>query len=129
MIMKRNVAPDLVPYWDFDARDAADSPRDASAGALYASALIELSTLVPEKEGKPYRKYAEKILRALATPAYTAKLGENGGFVLMHSTGSLPHGSEIDTPLSYADYYYLEALLRLRRVNNGLPAADWASIK
>ena len=47
----------------------------------------------------------------------------------MHSTGSLPHGSEIDTPLSYADYYYLEALLRLRRVKSGLPAADWASIK
>ncbi len=128
MIMKRNVTKDLVPYWDFDARDAADSPRDASAGALYASALIELSTLVPAKEGKKYLGYAEKILKSLATPAYTAKLGENGGFVLMHSTGSLPHGSEIDTPLSYADYYYLEALLRLRRVNAGLPAADWASI-
>ncbi len=129
MIMKRNTAPDLVPYWDFDAREAADSPRDASAGALYAAALIELSTLVPEKEGKRYLKYAERILKTLATPAYTAQKGENGGFVLMHSTGSLPHGSEIDTPLSYADYYYLEALLRLRRVKSGLPAADWASIK
>ncbi len=129
MIMKRNVTGDLVPYWDFDARDAADTPRDASAGALYASALIELSTLVPEAEGKTYRQYAERILDSLASPAYTANLGENGGFVLMHSTGSLPHGSEIDTPLSYADYYYLEALLRLRRVNANLPAADWASIK
>lgn len=129
MIMRRNITDDLVPYWDFDARDAADSPRDASAGALYASALIELSTLVPEKEGKTYRTYAEKILDALASPNYTANLGENGGFVLMHSTGSLPHGSEIDTPLSYADYYYLEALQRLRRVNANLPASDWASIK
>ena len=63
MIMKRNTAPDLVPYWDFDAREAADSPRDASAGALYAAALIELSTLVPEKEGKRYLKYAERILK------------------------------------------------------------------
>ncbi|MDE6125371.1 MAG: glycoside hydrolase family 88 protein, partial [Muribaculaceae bacterium] len=102
MIMKKNVTADLVPYWDLDARHAADSPRDASAGALYASALIELSTLVPEKEGKSYRKYAEKILKALASPAYAAPLGENGGFVLMHSVGSLPHGAEIDTPLSYA---------------------------
>lgn len=129
VIMDKNTAPDLVPYWDLDARAAADTPRDASAGALYASALIELSTFVPEKEGKTYREYAEKILKALASPAYTAKVGENGGFVLMHSTGSLPHGSEIDTPLNYADYYYLEALLRLRRVNAGLPAADWASVK
>ena len=57
-----------------------------------------------------------------------ARKGTNGGFVLMHSTGSLPHGSEIDTPLNYADYYFLEALTRLRRVQQGKPAADWASV-
>lgn len=128
MIMKRNNTDDLVPYWDFDARPAADSPRDASAGAIFASAMIELSTLVPAAEGKKYIDYAERILHSLSSDRYMAALGTNGGFVLMHSTGSLPHGSEIDTPLSYADYYYLEALCRLRRVNAGKPAADWYTI-
>lgn len=129
MIMSLNVAPDLIPFWDLNARVAADTPRDASAGAIYASALIELSTLVAADSSMKYKDYAVNILKTLSTPAYTARHGENGGFVLMHSTGSLPHGSEIDTPLSYADYYYLEALVRLRRVDSGLPAADWSSVK
>lgn len=128
MIMQRNLAPDHVPYWDFDARVAPDTPRDASAGAVMASALIELSTLVDKKEGRRYMDYARSIVDALSSDAYFATPGTNGGFVLMHSTGSLPHGSEIDTPLSYADYYYLEALCRMRRVDAGLPAADWASL-
>ncbi len=128
MIMARNTTDDLVPYWDFDARQADDSPRDASAGAIFASAMLELSTLVPEADGAKYREYAERILHALSSDKYMAAKGTNGGFVLMHSTGSLPHGSEIDTPLSYADYYYLEALCRLRRINRGLPAADWQSV-
>lgn len=128
MIMKKNLAPDLVPYWDLDARKAVDTPRDASAGAIYASALIELSTMVDKKEAKKYRDYAVRILEALASPAYMAAKGSNGGFVLKHSTGSLPHGSEIDTPLSYADYYFLEALVRLGRVEKGMPAADWTML-
>ncbi len=93
-----------------------------------ASALIELSTLVDKKEGRRYMDYARSIIDSLSSDAYFATPGTNGGFVLMHSTGSLPHGSEIDTPLSYADYYYLESLCRLRRVDAGLPAADWASL-
>ena len=129
MVIRLNVAPDHIPYWDFAARDAADTPRDASAGAIFASALIELSSLCSNGCGPKYRNYAESILRELSSPQYMAQVGENGGFILMHSTGSLPHGSEIDTPLSYADYYFLEALLRLRRVNAGLSASDWASLK
>lgn len=116
MIMGRNQTADLVPLWDFDARTDIDSPRDASAGAIIASALLELSTLLPEVDAPKYRDYAKSILASLCSEQYLAAPGTNGGFLLKHSTGSLPHGSEIDTPLSYADYYFLEALCRLRRI-------------
>ena len=110
MIMEKNTAPDLVPYWDFDAPARPDTPKDASAGALIASAFLELSTFVPD--GEKYFSYAEKMLKTLSSPEYLAEKGSNEGFVLKHSTGSLPHGSEIDSPINYADYYYLEALKR-----------------
>lgn len=110
MIMTRVKTDDLIPLWDFDAPETPETPRDASAAAVTASALIEMSTMVPD--GKKYMDYAETILKSLSSDAYLAKVGENQGFVLMHSTGSLPNGSEIDTPLNYADYYYLEALKR-----------------
>lgn len=110
MIMDRVKTDDAIPYWDYDAPVADETPRDASAAAVTASALIELSTMLPD--GKKYLDYAEKILKSLSSDAYLAKVGENQGFILMHSTGSLPNGSEIDTPLNYADYYYMEALKR-----------------
>ena len=116
MIRKRNTAPDLICYWDFDAPVKADTPRDASAAAVIASAFLELSTFVPN--GEVYFNYAETILKNLSGPAYLAQKGTNGGFILMHSVGSLPHGSEIDTPLNYADYYYLEALKRYLDLKN-----------
>ena len=112
MIMKKNQTDDLIPLWDFDARPGEYTPRDASAAAVIASGMIDLSTQV--KDGKKYFDYAEKLLKALASPAYLAEKGTNNGFVLMHSTGSLPHGSEIYTPLNYADYYFLEALCRYK---------------
>lgn len=107
-----NLPADLVPYWDYDAPDKATAPRDASAAAITAAALYELSTYV--KGGKKYKKLADTMVSTLASPAYRAPLGENGNFLLMHSTGSLPHKSEIDVPLVYADYYFLEALKRKR---------------
>lgn len=110
MIMDRVKTEDAIPYWDYDAPVTNETPRDASAASVTASALVELSTMVPD--GKKYLDYAEKILKSLSSDAYLAKVGENQGFILMHSTGSLPNGSEIDTPLNYADYYYLEALKR-----------------
>lgn len=112
MIMKRVTTEDLIPYWDYDAPAGETTPRDASAAAITASALLELSTFIPE--GKKYSDYAETILKNLSSDKYLAVKGNNQGFVLMHSTGSLPHGSEIDVPLNYADYYYLEALQRYR---------------
>ncbi len=110
MIMSRVTTEDAIPYWDYMAPEGEDTPRDASAAAVTACALLELSTLV--EDGGKYFDYAEKILKSLSSEAYLAKVGTNEGFVLLHSTGSLPHGSEIDVPLNYADYYYLEGLQR-----------------
>jgi unsaturated chondroitin disaccharide hydrolase len=105
---------DKVPYWDFDAKDIPHTHRDASAAAIVSSALFELSTFVDPKAAVEYRAFAEAQLRSLASPAYRAPLGENGGFLIMHCVGDLPRDGEIDAPLIYADYYFLEALLRLK---------------
>lgn len=101
---------DAIPYWDYNAPDIPDAPRDASAAVITASALLELSKYA--ENGKPYFEYAETILKNLSGEKYLAKKGENFGFVLKHSVGHLPANSEIDTPLNYADYYYLEAIKR-----------------
>lgn len=114
LIMSRVKTDDAIPLWDYDAPDAPETPRDASAASITASALIELSTLIDD--GQVYFDYAEKLLKSLSSDAYLAKVGTNQGFILMHSTGSLPNGSEIDTPINYADYYYLEALHRYMQV-------------
>ena len=107
----KNMPEDLVPYWDMDAPDVPAAPRDASSASVIASALYEMSTYdLPDAAS--YRAYADKIMESLASESYTAKLGENGRFILMHSVGSIPHNSEVDVPLNYADYYYLEALKR-----------------
>lgn len=114
MINHPNMPGDMIPYWDYDAPGIPDARRDASAGAIMASALIELSTYTDPGKQEKYLQVAEKQLRMLASPAYLAKPGENGNFILMHSVGSLPGNSEVDVPLTYADYYFIEALLRFR---------------
>ena len=102
---------DRVPYWDMDAPGIPNEPRDASSATVIASALYEISTFdVPQAE--EYRTYADSIMSSLTSPDYTAAPGTNGLFLLMHSVGSIPHNSEIDVPLNYADYYYMEALKR-----------------
>lgn len=108
---------DLIPYWDMDAPQIPNEPRDASSAAIIASALYEMSTY-NITNNLYYKEYADKILKSLATDNYTAKLGENGRFILMHSVSSIPHGTEIDKPLNYADYYYLEALKRKINIEN-----------
>jgi rhamnogalacturonyl hydrolase YesR len=102
---------DMVPYWDYDVPALQAEPRDASAAAITASALYELSTY--SKNKKLYRKSADVMLKSL-TQNYRSPVGENKGFLLIHSTGHKPANSEIDVPLNYADYYFLEALLRSR---------------
>jgi unsaturated chondroitin disaccharide hydrolase len=103
---------DAVPYWDFDAPEIPDAPRDASAAAVIAVGLLELSELVSAEDAGRYRAFAEKQLRSLASPAYRAALNENGNFLLMHSVGHKSVGTEVDVPLNYADYYFLKALSR-----------------
>ncbi|MCL3782616.1 glucuronyl hydrolase [Prolixibacteraceae bacterium JC049] len=110
MLEHPNLPADMVPYWDFNAPKIPNEPRDASAAAITASALYELSTY--SKEKKYFRKSADKIMDNLASDAFTAQPDSNNYFILMHSVGSIPHGAEIDVPLNYADYYFLEALLR-----------------
>lgn len=107
---------DLVPYWDYNAPNIPSEPRDASAAACTASALYELSTYLP---GRGYKELADKVVASLSSPAYRAATGENNHFLLMHSVGSIPHGHEIDVPINYADYYYLEALLRKKKLDEG----------
>lgn len=107
---------DKIPYWDFDCPNIPDTPRDASAGALIASALFELSTLVDD--GEKYFNFAEDILKNLSTDNYLAQTGDNAYFILKHSTGNLPNNSEIDTPLNYADYYFLEALIKYKNLRH-----------
>ena len=101
--MKNVKTDDLIPYWDYNAPDIPNAPHDASAAAVTASALLELSEIV--NNDNQYYKYAETILKNLSSKAYLAQKGENKGFILMHSVGHLPANSEIDTPLNYADYY------------------------
>lgn len=107
---------DLIPYWDFDAPGIPNEPRDASAAAVIASALLELSTY--SAKGKYYKKIATTILTNL-TNHYRSAPGKNEGFILLHSTGTRPTNTEVDKPISYADYYYLEALNRLATLRRG----------
>lgn len=112
---------DLVPYWDFDAPDIPDACKDVSSAAIIASALYELSYLA---DNAGYKETADKIVESLSGPAYRAEQGANGGFILMHSVGSIPHGSNVDVPLNYADYYFLEALVRKGRIESGLAPVE-----
>ncbi|WON95821.1 glycoside hydrolase family 88 protein [Sphingobacterium sp. UGAL515B_05] len=124
-----NLPADLVPYWDFDKDKIAQSDkmypnkdlRDVSAAALYASALLELSQYTKGSEALNYFEKAETILKNLSKAPYLAPYGQNGGYILQHSVGALPLNSEIDVPLTYADYYYVEALVRYQRLLAGEP--------
>lgn len=122
-----NLTQDLIPYWDFD-KDKIDQSskmyakkdlRDVSAAALYASALLELAQYTVGKESTLYLTKAETMLTNLSKAPYKAEYGKNGGYLLKHSVGALPLNSEIDVPLTYADYYYVEALIRYKRLLEG----------
>jgi uncharacterized protein YyaL (SSP411 family) len=114
-INNKNLPEDKIPYWDFNR---PGEERDASAGAIAASALLELSQYSPAK-GKTYQATAEKMLQSLSSPAYKATMGENNGFVLMHSVSHKPANSEVNVPLVYADYYYIEGLMRYEKIKAG----------
>lgn len=118
---------DTIPYWDFnvgepgynpqwkyDAAKFPQVPKDASAAAITASALIELSGYANKKDAERYLHAAENFITALSSSKYKAAIGDNGNFILMHGTGGAPFYSEVDVPLTYADYYFVEALKRYK---------------
>lgn len=105
---------DLIPYWDFDAPNIPNAPRDASAAAIVASALLELSEIMNNGKGENYRSKAIKMLRSLRSKQYQS--GSARPSFLDRSTGHWPAGYEIDASIIYADYYYIEALLRLKGI-------------
>ena len=117
ILTNKNLPDDGIPYWDFDAPGIPNEPRDASAAAIIASALYELSLLENDNSrSKYYKKFADKILLSLSSENYFSKEG-NYGFILRHSVGNKPKNSEVDVPIIYADYYFIEA--NLRRLKNG----------
>lgn len=104
-----------IPYWDFNAPDIPNEPYDASAGAIISAALFELSEFSGSNQ-EAYFKVAERLLTTLSTPEFLAAVGENRGFLLKHSTGSKPHQSEVDVPIVYADYYFLESIIKYKNM-------------
>ena len=110
-----NMPENKIPYWDFNAPDIPNAKRDVSSASVLASALLELSLYTNGRESKEYVSTAGDILQVLSSPAYRAKPGTNGGFILEHSVGHLHAKSEVDVPLTYAEYYFIEALQRYKK--------------
>jgi unsaturated chondroitin disaccharide hydrolase len=109
-----NLPADKIPYWDFNAPDIPNALRDASAAAIIAAALLELKDYVDRKDAQKYFATAELIIRNLSAAEYKASPGTNGGFLLKHGVGHFPQKSEVDVPLTYGDYYFVEAMKRYR---------------
>lgn len=109
-----NMPEDGIPYWDYGA---PGEERDSSAGAIMASALVELAGFVGGEKEAGYREFAVKQLLALSSPAYFSEGDANGHWLLMHGVGNKPGNGEIDVPLDYGDYYFLEALLRFKNTD------------
>ncbi|NBB30677.1 glycoside hydrolase family 88 protein [Cellulophaga sp. BC115SP] len=107
-----NMPADKIPYWDYNAPNIPNALRDASAASVTASALLELAKYSTSKLNKAYFKKAETILVNLSKAPYHAAQGKNGGFIIEHCVGHIPQNTEIDVPLTYADYYYLEGMKR-----------------
>lgn len=121
-----NLPEDLIPFWDMD-QDKLTSDnkyyknkdlRDVSTASIMASALLELAEYTEGEESQNYIAKSEKMLKSLSSKPYKADYKEAGGFILQHSVGSIPHNTEIDVPLTYADYYFVEALVRYQRLLN-----------
>lgn len=123
LYLSRLPKDEYVPYWDFDDPAIPNSPKDASAAAVVASALLELSQLEdnPTKAAE-YKQASINMLIELSSDKYQSR--ELKPSFLLHSTGHLPNGSEIDASINYADYYYIEALIRYKKMLQGLKVTD-----
>jgi hypothetical protein len=112
-LSKFNVSKEGIPFWDFNDPSIPEVPRDVSAATVMASALIELYSYTKEDQ---FLNYSEKVLKKLKSAEYILPENIKAPFIFKHSTGNLPGNSEIDVPIVYADYYYLEALLRMKNL-------------
>lgn len=115
ILTNANLPADGIPYWDYNDPGIPNTLRDASAAAIMASALLELNKYVPPSLGNNYISLAKKILKTLSASTYRATQGTNGGFILKHGVGHLPAKSEVNVPLTYGDYYFIEALMRYKK--------------
>jgi unsaturated chondroitin disaccharide hydrolase len=113
-IYLKRLPDDMIPYWDFDDPTIPNAPKDASAACVVASALLELSQYVNTEQSARYLDAAEHMLKSLSSTEYQS--GDNNHAFLLHSVGNHPAGSEIDYSIVYADYYYIEALTRLKNL-------------
>lgn len=113
----KRLPEDEIPYWDFDVPAIPSAPRDASAACIVASALLELQSYCPGEKGKSYLRHAKCMLESLSSENYRSKNTKMS--FLDHSVGHHPANSEIDAAIIYADYYYIEALTRLIRLEKG----------
>ena len=118
----KNMPSSLIPPWDFDVPMAMSAPRDSSAAAIYASAFLELSDYVQDDRRAKYISAADTILKALSSNSFRAKrVGELGGFLLDHAVGWMSGNGDVDRPVIYGDYYYIEALVRRLKIAQEQP--------
>lgn len=121
----RLLPKDTIPFWDFDAPKIPNEVKDASSAAVAASGLLELALLVEEEKlAEKYYNAAFLMLNALSGPKYLA-YGKSYECVLLHSAYHVPKNYEVDVNISYADYYYLEALSRLKQIQKGAKKVAW----
>lgn len=107
----KNLPEDGIPFWDFNAPNIPNEPRDVSAGTVISSALVEL---YKHTNNTKYLEYSKKVINTLKSENYILPESLNAPFILNHSTGNWPKNDEIDEPIVYGDYYFLETLLRLK---------------
>ncbi len=114
ILSQTSIADGKIPYWDFNAPNIPNEPHDASAGAIISAALFELCEFSENRD--KYLSVANKLLETLTTTEFLSPVGDNKGFLLYHSTGHLPNNSEIDVPIVYADYYFLESIIKQKNM-------------
>jgi unsaturated chondroitin disaccharide hydrolase len=128
LIGHERMPADLVPYWDYDAPNIPNEPRDVAAATIMCSALFELSRY-SASHGSTFLDTAISQINSISSEAYMAAPDSNNHFILMHATGNYPANSGVDVPMNYADYYYLEALTRYRRHLNEPPQANFIHLQ
>lgn len=99
----------LIPFWDFDDPAIPEAPRDTSAGAIVAAALLDMAALHPDAAaGADWAEQAFALLEALCGEPLARESGHRG--LLKHGCYSKPHGDGVDSAVLFGEYYFVEAL-------------------